>query len=277
MKARKAIRKALKNQVENRGYSFVEILSVCPTGWKMDSPDARDWLTDQMIEAFPLGVYKDESSEREDSWYRGIKPFVPSELNKYFGVNAEADVVPVDLKKDLFCKFAGFGGQGILTMGLFLAQIGMRADHHVSWIPAYGPEMRGGTANCSVNVSSNRIGTPLVERPNVMVAMNLPSLEMFEKDVVDGGVILVDSGIVDKTPDTDRLDVVMIPATKIADEVGTPKVANVVMLGAMIAATDAYSMDFVSDTLKIVVKKKNLIDMNLAALQRGYDFVKNGS
>jgi len=90
-------------------------------------------------------------------------------------------------------------------------------------------------------------------------------------------VILVDSGIVDKTPDTDRLNVVMIPATEIADEVGTPKVANVVMLGAMIAATDAYSLEFVSETLKVVVKKKNLIDMNLAALQRGYDFVKNGS
>jgi 2-oxoisovalerate ferredoxin oxidoreductase beta subunit len=277
MKTRKAIRKALKNQVENRGYSFVEILSVCPTGWKMDAPDARDWLLDEMTKVFPLGVFKDESSERENEWYRLVQPFEPEAIDAYFGVGADDDVdVPVELETDLNCKFAGFGGQGILTLGLFLAQVGMRAKLHASWIPSYGPEMRGGTANCNVNVSRSRIGTPLVDNPNVLVVMNQPSLEKFEQDVVDGGTILVDIGIVEGRPDADRLNVVLIPATEIADEVGTPKVANVVMLGALCAATGAFEPDFVEQTLRMVVKKKNLVEMNVTAFRRGYDFVRNG-
>jgi 2-oxoisovalerate ferredoxin oxidoreductase beta subunit len=277
MKARKAIRKALTNQVENRGYSFVEILSVCPTGWKMDSPDARDWLLNEMTQVFPLGIYKDDAGERENEWYRPVEPFIPEKVDAYIGAGGveEADE-PVKLAKSLQCKFAGFGGQGILTLGLFMAQVGMRGKLHASWIPSYGPEMRGGTANCSVNISEARIGTPLVDRPNVLVVMNQPSLEAFEKDVVDGGTILVDSGIVEGKPDAERLNCVMIPATEIADEVGTPKVANVVMLGALCAATGAFELGFMEDTLRAVVKKKNLVDMNITALKRGYDFVRNG-
>ncbi len=277
MKTRKAIRKALTNQVENRGYSFVEILATCPTGWKMDGPDARDWLLEDMTKVFPLGVFKDESSERENDWCRPVQPFVPEKVNAYLGVGVdEGDEAAVVLEQDLNCKFAGFGGQGILTLGLFLAQVGMRAKLHASWIPSYGPEMRGGTANCSVNVSKERIGTPLVDRPNVLVVMNQPSLEAFEKDVVDGGTILVDTGIVEGRPDAKRLNVVLIPATEIADEVGTPKIANVVMLGALCAATGTFDVDFVEQTLRSVVKKKNLVEMNIAALRRGYDHVKNG-
>ena len=152
----------------------------------------------------------------------------------------------------------------------------MRAGHQVSWFPAYGPEMRGGTANCSVNVSSERIGTPLVDHPNVLVVMNQPSLDAFEKEVVDGGTIIVDTTVVEGRPDSDRLNVVLIPASDIADEVGTPKVANVVVLGALVAATDAYDADYVMDTLKVAIKKKSLIDMNMEAFKRGYEFVKNG-
>jgi len=276
MKARKAIRKALTNQVENRGYSFVEILSACPTGWKMDGPDARDWLIEEMTKIFPLGVFKDESADREDDWYRPVKPFEPEKVNAYLGAgDADASETPVSLDTDLQCKFAGFGGQGILTLGLFMAQVGMRAGLHASWIPSYGPEMRGGTANCSVNVAQGRIGTPLVDKPNLLVVMNQPSLEAFEKDVVDGGTILVDTGIVEGRPDAERLNVVLIPATEIADEVGTPKIANVVMLGALCAATEAFDLDFVEQTLRAVVKKKNLVEMNITALKRGYDHVRN--
>ena len=169
---------------------------------------------------------------------------------------------------------SGFGGQGILTLGLFLSQIGMRGGHHVSWFPAYGPEMRGGTANCSVNLSSERIGTPLVDHPNVLVVMNQPSLDAFEKDVVDGGTIIIDSTVVEGTADTKRLNAVMIPASDIADEVGTAKVANVVILGALVAATDAFTPEFCESTLRAIIKKKSLIDMNMEAFRRGYDFVK---
>lgn len=280
MKAKKAIRKALQIQLDGKGYSFVEIVSSCPTGWKMDPVMSRDWLVDDMLQQFPLGVMKDESDNRDKgSWDRVCAEFVPETVNAYLDrMKSPLDGNdPQTLDNNLHCKFAGFGGQGILTLGLFLSQIGMRAGHHVSWIPAYGPEMRGGTANCSVNVSTDRIGTPLVDHPNVLVVMNQPSLDLFEGDVVDGGTIILDTTVVEGRPSGDRLNVVPIPASDIADEVGTAKVANVVILGALCAATGAFDADFAMDTLKKVIKKKTLIDMNMKAFMRGYDFVKNGS
>ena len=167
-------------------------------------------------------------------------------------------------------------GQGILSLGLFLSQIGMRAGHQVSWFPAYGPEMRGGTANCSVNISQDRIGSPLVDHPNVLVVMNQPSLDAFEASVPDGGTIVVDTTIVEGRPDAKRLNAVLIPASDIADQVGTAKVANVVVLGALVAATDAFPPEFCESTLRAVIKKQSLVDMNMEAFRRGYDFVKNG-
>ncbi len=278
MKARKAIRKALKIQAEGKGYSFVEILSPCPTGWKMDPTVARDWMSEEMEKIFPLGVYKDESGNvDEGSWDRTFKPFDTEEVTAYLDrmKTSMTEGEKVVLKEDLHCKFAGFGGQGILTLGLFLSQIGMRAGQQVSWFPAYGPEMRGGTANCSVNLSNERIGSPLVDEPNVLVVMNQPSLDAFEQTVPDGGTIIVDTTIVEGKPDAERLNAVLIPASQIADEVGTPKIANVVILGALAAATGAFTPEFCMDTLRSVIKKKNLIDMNMEAFQKGYDFVKN--
>jgi 2-oxoisovalerate ferredoxin oxidoreductase beta subunit len=276
MKARKAIRKALTNQVENRGYSFVEILSTCPTGWKMDGPDARDWLVEEMTKIFPLGVFKDESDHREGAWHRPVEPFVPAKRDAYLGAGeAETTAEKLPLPADLQCKFAGFGGQGILTLGLFLAQVGMRAGLHASWIPSYGPEMRGGTANCSVNLSERRIGSPLVDRPNLLVVMNQPSLEAFADDVVEGGTVIIDTSIVEGRPALAGRRAVLIPATEIADEVGSPKVANVVLLGAICAATGAFPLAFVEQSLRETVKKKDLVDLNLAALRRGYDHVRN--
>ncbi|NCQ34901.1 2-ketoisovalerate ferredoxin oxidoreductase [bacterium] len=278
MKMRKAIRKALKIQSEGRGYSFVEILSPCPTGWKMDPTVSRDWMVDEMTKVFPLGVFKDESENvDEGTWDRVYKPFDTGQVNEYLDrlKTSMTEGEPIVLKENLHCKFAGFGGQGILTLGLFLSQIGMRAGQQVSWFPAYGPEMRGGTANCSVNLSNARIGSPLVDKPNVLVVMNQPSLDAFEHAVPDGGLIIADSTIVASQPDSKRLRVVMIPASKIADEVGTPKIANVVVLGALAAATGAFSPEYCMETLRSVIKKKNLIEMNMEAFRRGYDFVKN--
>ncbi len=280
MKARKAIRKALKIQAEGKGYSFVEIVSPCPVGWKMDPVMARDWMVDDMLQHFPLGVFKDESDNTDEgAWDRISEPFEPAKVNAYLDrMKSPFDTSEEHtLGKDLQCKFAGFGGQGILTLGLFLSQIGMRGGHHVSWFPAYGPEMRGGTANCSVNVSEQRVGTPLVDHPNVLVVMNEPSLKAFEHEVIDGGTIIVDTTSIESRPDSDRLNVVLIPASDIADEVGTPKVANVVVLGALCAATGSFSAEFAMDTIKAVIKKKSLIDMNMTAFMRGFDFVKNGS
>ncbi len=280
MKARKAIRKALQNQVEGRGYSFVEILSTCPTGWKMDPPAARDWMLEQMTKVFPLGVFKDESDTREAHWHRRVEPFDFARVARHFGADRpESPLAPeaaASLTEDLRCKFAGFGGQGILTLGLFLAQVGMRAGLQVSWIPSYGPEMRGGTANCQVNVSRRRIGTPLVDYPNVLVVMNQPSLDAFAGTVVEGGQLIVDTSIVQGRPSRDGVRTVLLPATEMADEVGTPKIANVVLLGALCAATGAFPPALVERTLKDVVKKKNLVEMNLQAFHKGYAHVAEG-
>jgi 2-oxoisovalerate ferredoxin oxidoreductase beta subunit len=278
MQTRKAIRKALELQVQGKGYCFVEILAPCPTGWKMDPPEAREWLK-QMEEIFPLGVFKDVSEEREPaSWDRVTKAYDPAEVNAYLQtLDSPLGREPLPLPYELNCKFAGFGGQGILTLGLFLSQVGMKAGHQVSWFPAYGPEMRGGTANCSVNICQTRIGAPTVEHPNVLVAMNQPSLEAFEHEVADGGLVLLDSGICTTRPEGKNHRVVALPAAEMADAVGTPKVANVIMLGALCAATDIFPADFVKDTLKIIAKKKDLIELNTKAFDAGWNFVKQGA
>jgi len=277
MQTRKAIRKALKIQAEGKGYSFVEILAPCPTGWKMDPTDSRDHLVETMEEIFPLGVYRDKTEEVEEgAWDRVSKPYDVEARHEYLqAMKTPLEMDPVDLPMDLNCKFAGFGGQGILTLGLFLAQVGMKAGHQVSWFPAYGPEMRGGTANCSVNICKGRIGAPTVEHPNVLVAMNQPSLDMFDNDVTEGGWVFADSGICTDAPKRKDLKVTMIPAAEIADKVGTAKVANVVMLGAICAATEIFTADYIKDTLKVIIKKKDLIDMNLQAFEEGWNFVKN--
>jgi Pyruvate/2-oxoacid:ferredoxin oxidoreductase gamma subunit len=134
-------------------------------------------------------------------------------------------------------KLAGFGGQGVLMLGLMLAQAGMRTGYNVSWIPSYGPEMRGGTANCHVNLSRRRIGSPLVSRPTVLVAMNLPSLEKFENEVAPGGLILYDASLINRPPRRTDVKVLVIPATEIADSLGNARIANMVILGAFITFT----------------------------------------
>ena len=117
--------------------------------------------------------------------------------------------------------FAGFGGQGILFAGKFLAYKGLIEGKQVSWLPSYGPEMRGGTANCSVIISDEPIGSPIVDKPDVLVAMNIPSLEKYENEVVSGGKIFVDSTMIDKKVDRTDVDVYYIPATKMANDNGT--------------------------------------------------------
>ncbi len=148
-------------------------------------------------------------------------------------------------KNDLFArhlsprlKIAGFGGQGIPLMGVTLAEAGMRAGRQMSWLPSYGPEMRGGTANCHVMISDRRIGSPLVSETDVLIAMNRPSLEKFQPDVRPDGLILYDSSLISGVTLRGNVHVIAVPATKIADELGNTKVANVVMLGAYMALSN---------------------------------------
>lgn len=169
---------------------------------------------------------------------------------------------------------AGFGGQGLLFAGKFIAYKGLIEGRNLSWLPSYGPEMRGGTANCSVILSDEAVGSPIVSAPNVLVAMNLPSLDKFENSVLSGGTIFVDSSLIDRKVERDDVKVFYIPATKLASDIGAPTLANMIITGKLIRETKAVSFDNLDDALHKVVsaKHQNLFDLNKKAIECGYNY-----
>lgn len=169
---------------------------------------------------------------------------------------------------------AGFGGQGILFSGKFLAYDGLLENREVSWLPSYGPEMRGGTCNCSIILSDTKIGSPIVSNPNVLVAMNLPSLDKFEKSAVPGAKIFVDSSLIDRKVERDDVEVYYIPATKLASDENLPGLANMIMIGHVIAKAGVMPYENVETTMKKLVpaKKQNLIELNIKAVELGYNY-----
>jgi len=166
---------------------------------------------------------------------------------------------------------SGFGGQGSLFAGQALAYAGMDAGLHVTWIPSYGPEMRGGTAHCTVILSDEPIGSPLVSRPTIAIAMNLPSMDKYEPLVQEGGVLVVNSSLVDRPAERDDIRVVEVPANDIADELGDRRLANMVMLGAMLAETELLPLESVEKALEghLPARHRELLAANYQALQRG--------
>ena len=169
---------------------------------------------------------------------------------------------------------AGFGGQGVLFTGKFLAYKGLVQDKQVSWLPSYGPEMRGGTCNCSVILSDTPVGSPIITNPDVLVAMNLPSLQKFVNDVVPGGVIILDSTLIDAKVERDDVKVCSVPATQMAKDAGFPTLANMILTGKVLKEAACVAYDGNKETLEtfIPAKKAGLIDVNCKALQLGYDF-----
>ena len=172
--------------------------------------------------------------------------------------------------------FAGFGGQGMLLIGKFTAMACMLDGKHVSWLPSYGPEMRGGTANCSVIVSDEEVASPLVDKADVVVAMNLPSLDKFEGKVKPGGLLVINSSIIDRKSVRDDITVVYCDANGIAEQVGNPKGANVAMLGAMMAKADIVSVDKMVEAIRIELGERKLkfLEGNKKALLAGMEAAK---
>ncbi len=268
MKARKAVRKALELQRDGAGFSLVEILSPCPTIWKQDPVDARRWVAEKMIPVFPLGVYRDRKVEIPK--IEIPKKTVAEALELDEGGSHSA---PHHRGKPCTIKVAGFGGQGVLLMGIVLAEMGMREGMEVSWLPSYGPEMRSGSAHCHVCLAKERIGSPLVAHPEVLVAMNEQSLRKFAATVAPSGLILYNR---DKLPEDfaePNARVVCLPASEIADKLGSAKVTNVVMLGALLADTECLSPETAMAVIEEMVKKPNLVKLNREALQAGREFV----
>lgn len=171
---------------------------------------------------------------------------------------------------------AGFGGQGILLAGTLLAHAAMEHGLHTTFIPVYGPEMRGGTANCTVVISDEDIGSPIVVRPRTILVLNRPSLEKFQPQLVDGGICVLNSSLMDPAlADTPRITAVSVACNDIADKLGNTRLVNMVALGAYVKATQVLPLDVVKHNLKHVISAhyKHLIDSNAQALQAGYDAV----
>ena len=169
---------------------------------------------------------------------------------------------------------AGFGGQGVLFAGKCLAYKGLTEDKQVSWLPSYGPEMRGGTANCSVILSDSPVGSPIVSTPDILIAMNLPSLDKYEGETQKGGKIFVDSTLIGRKVEREDVDAYYIPATKIASDENLPGLANMIILGMMIKKSGIMPYENVEKALNKVVsaKKANLLELNKKAIQIGYDY-----
>lgn len=169
---------------------------------------------------------------------------------------------------------AGFGGQGVLFAGKFLAYKGLIEDKNVSWLPSYGPEMRGGTANCSIIISDTPVGSPIVSTPDCLIAMNLPSLLKYKDSVVSGGVIIVDSTLIDEKIDRDDVSVYYVPATKMASDEGFSTLANMILIGKLLDACDEFTIDGTEAALEKVIppRKAEMAGVNLKAIKMGYDF-----
>lgn len=167
---------------------------------------------------------------------------------------------------------SGFGGQGVLFAGQLLAYAGMDNGFHVTWIPSYGPEMRGGTANCTVIISDEPIGAPLVNKPDIVVALNLPSFEKYEGLVKPRGLFVVNSSIVSATADRDDVDVVYVPANDIAEKQGSTKMMNMATVGALLAQRPFLTLDAVKQSLRdhLPASKAKLLEANFRVLELGY-------
>ncbi len=168
---------------------------------------------------------------------------------------------------------AGFGGQGILFAGKLLAYAGMLNGKEVSWLPSYGPEMRGGTANCSVIISDTQIASPIIQKPDVLLALNAPSLEKFEDAVVKGGTIIYDESLISSAKENADVNICGISATETAIGMDAKTLANMVMLGKFIKETNVFTMDQLKDALKKLMppSKAALYDLNCKVLDAGYE------
>jgi 2-oxoisovalerate ferredoxin oxidoreductase beta subunit len=273
MKARRAVRKALELQRAGAGFTFVEILSPCPTIWGKDPVEARKWIADKMIPNFPLNVFRDRAIEIPNN---NIPPHkTVAELVE--GERKVAGDSPAPKKqhhfRDLGIKIAGFGGQGVLLLGQLLAEMAMREGLEVSWLPSYGPEMRSGSAHCHVCLSKDRIGSPVLSRPDVLVAMTEISLRKFYTQVAPGGTIIYGRERLPEDLVIPQAQVVCIPASEIADKLGSAKVANVVMMGALLEETECLSPATAMQVLEKKVKNPALLELDRKALDAGRAYI----
>jgi len=275
VRAQKAITKALRMQVEGRGLAFVEILSECPTHLKVTPSEAEQWVKENMVPVFPLGVKKDVEPE---PWFRLGKPsFEPDEVaNVIGGVGRTSqrygEGFPSHIaEEDIAIKFAGAGGDGAQTIAMLTTRTAINEGWDSTHIPSYGPESRGGTSYADVHIATGEVLSPASPKPHVLVAFNPQSLSKFGPTVQPGGIALFDSSVVPKPPELDgSVRVHGIPFTEIAMDLGKPMVKNVVALGAMQAATALFPAESFNTTMEEALKRDcTLLELNKDAFARG--------
>ena len=255
------------------GFSFVEILSPCPTIWAKDPVNARKWITEQMIPNFLLNLFRDKKPKAvQDAVV--LQRSVPEVLGigttetKSFEVPKHAHHF-----QNFSIKIAGFGGQGVLLLGQLFTEMGMREGLEVSWLPSYGPEMRSGSAHCHVCLSKVRIGSPLISYTDVLVAMNEISLRKFAPTVAANGLILCNASRLPVDVPLPPARVICIPASEIADKLGSTKAANIVMMGALLQETECLLPNTAVAVLKEKIKRIEMLETNCKALAAGHDFI----
>ena len=262
MQAKQAVRKALEIQRDGKGYAFVEFLSPCPTNMRLNAVQSARFVIEQMEAEYPLGCLRDDSAEATPRPAPAPAP-APSVFFRDLATEGTAQPDPHFVEKRM--KVAGFGGQGILSLGIAVAEAGRFAGQHSSWFPSYGPEQRGGSASCTVVVSGQQIGSPDATTPDVLVCMNRPAFERFAPTVRKGGLLICDAmaGVgPGEAPEGVRM--VTIPASELAEQLGVPRAANTVMLAALsyLDATGLPREKLLEALDASFVKKPKLIPIN---------------
>lgn len=243
-KAKKAIRKAFENSMNGKGSNLVEIVSTCNSGWKMTPQASNDWMVEHMFPFYPLGDLKIKNKKTET------------------------------MKQEII--IAGFGGQGVLSMGKILAYSGLMEDKEVTWMPAYGPEQRGGTANVTVIVSDERISSPILSQYDTAIILNQPSLEKFEGKIKPGGILIYDGYGIIEPPTRRDIQIYRIDAMDAANEKGMAKTFNMIVLGGLLKLRPVVSIESVIKALRKTLPERHhhLIPMNEEAIRIGMEIIK---
>jgi len=276
VRAEKAIKKALKLQVEGKGFAFVEVLAECPTHLKMTAEESEAWVRDTMTQVYPLGVKKDVADPQP--WQKpGLPIHDPVIVSDAIGGTTDvpnrfcASFPTHVAASDISLKFAGAGGDGAQTAALLIAQAGINEGFDATHIPSYGPESRGGTSYADVHIAKDEVLSPSSPHPDILVAFNAPSLAKFGPQVRKGGTIIFDSTVIADPPaPPEGVRQFGVPFTGIAMELGKPVVKNVVALGALQAATQLFPADtFVTALRQALKEKAKVIPLNEQAFAKG--------